>query len=203
MPEESDDPTRLIAYLDRIGRALRRCETEAATAVGLSVLQLKVLQYLAQCGKRGATVGFLAQEYEVSEPTISDSLQALTKKKLAERFQHSTDRRVRLLRITPAGETLLQKIVLPVNAILGRLPAETAERLQADLHLVVAILFEASLLQQARICRTCAYFAEGKSVGSVFCRLLQQELPPRGLKTDCPDHVYRSKPNKIELPALR
>ncbi|MBE7439792.1 MAG: MarR family transcriptional regulator [Spirochaetales bacterium] len=178
------------AYLERIVRAIRRIENEAAVAAGLNPLQLRILQFLA-IARHPPTVGFVADELEVSEPTISDSLRALAAKKLIEKVPDTNDRRVKYLKLRPAGRATARRMKRLIRLPLKRLDPLVLPRLSADLHQLVAGMFEMSLLHHARICMTCSYFSQSPGQKLPACRLLRKKLSPSELQSDCPDHLYR------------
>lgn len=182
--------TQIVAYLDRIVRAIRRMENEAAVTCGLNPLQLRILQFLLSNSHRKITVGFAAEELEVSEPTISDSLRALETKKLIIKTADANDRRIKHLQLTARGKKLVGRLANFSGLPLATLDSGTLERLSSDLHQLVAMLFEKSLLKHARICRTCAYFSPAEGEQPQTCRLLKKQLRTGDLQSDCHDHIY-------------
>lgn len=139
---------------------------------------------------RKVTVGFAAEELEVSEPTISDSLRALESKKLLYKAADVNDRRIKYLQLTAAGKKLANRFADIARLPLESLGTSALERLSGDLHSLVAVLFEKSLLQHARICLTCKYYSPPATNQPRACRLLQKQLETEDLQGDCRDHVY-------------
>lgn len=178
---------QISAYLERVVRAIRRLENAEATAHGLNSLQLRILQLLAAAQKK-LTVGFIADELELSEPTVSDSLRALQAKKLVEKITDAQDRRIKYLQLTPAGRTIASRVAKRLRLPLTHLDPAYLQRLSVDLHHLVGAIFDMSLLHHARICATCIYFV--KTRNSAHCQLLRKNLRPADLQTDCPDHAY-------------
>lgn len=181
---------QIVAYLDRIVRAVRRLENATAVECGLNPLQLRVLQVLATA-HRPVTVGLAADELEVTEPTMSDSVRALSLKGLVKKTTDPTDRRIKYLHLTASGKHVAARF-----GEITRLPLENLEpallaRLSADLHQLVAGLFGSRLLHHARICMTCAHFSPASQDQLATCGFLKKKLKTVDLQTDCPDHVYQ------------
>lgn len=184
---------QILAYLDRLARAKRRLENAVAFQHGLNALQLQVLLALHGAGHRKLTVSFLADELEVSEPTLSDSLRSLEKKRLIAKKITVTDRRIRQLQLTTAGEKIVEQCAREIRLPLSGLSAVLLQRLSSDLHTVVAELFSSGFLHHARVCKTCQYFS---STDQRFgqCDLLKKKLNIEDLQFDCSDHVYIQAP---------
>lgn len=182
---------QIVAYLDRIVRAVRRLENAAAVDCGLNPLQLRILQVVGNA-HRAVSIGFVADELEISEPTASDSVRVLAAKGLLVSKPQSTDRRIKHLKLTAEGRALAERFSRSSQLRLGNLPFPVLQRLSGDLHQLVAELFFSGRLQHARICATCYYFAVGAKGELPLCGLLQKRLTVADLRSDCPDHAYRS-----------
>ncbi|GAB4436596.1 MAG: hypothetical protein OHK0011_19720 [Turneriella sp.] len=180
-----------VAYLDRISRARRRLENVVSHAHGLTPLQLQILIFLRHSPRLSVSVSFLADELEVSEATMSDSLRSLEQKNFVEKVASAHDRRVRELMISAEGANLADECEQELRLPLETLPTADLKALSRILHTWVAELFRRGTLHHARICQTCIYFSPAGPGEIGRCDLLKAQLTPASLKSDCPEHVYR------------
>lgn len=180
---------QITAYLERLARALRRLKNTTAFALKLQPLQLEILLFLLHAQQRKITVNFLAEELEVSEPTISDSLAALVRKKYVVKYTSPEDRRIRFVSLTASGKKIAQKAEGKLFPLAGMDP-KLLEDLSRALHELVGELFAQSFIRHARICKTCHFFSPASENAVGHCTLLNKTLYTKDLQSDCPDHAY-------------
>ncbi len=94
---------RLHGAALRLLRRLRRTDVE----LGVSTARLSALSVLVFGGPK--TVSELAAIEQVSQPTMTSLVQGLTRQGLVRSEGDPSDRRVRRLRVTAAGERLLRR----------------------------------------------------------------------------------------------
>ena len=80
-----------------------------ARQAGVPVAEWRILASLA--GGQPLPVGQLAQIVIAPQPTVTRQLDRLVAKGLVERLAHASDRRLALVRTTPAGEALAATLV--------------------------------------------------------------------------------------------
>ena len=78
-------------------------------ANGLSVSEWRVLASLA--GGEPIAIGQLAQVAVLKQPTVTRMLDRMEAKRQVERLAHDGDRRVTLVRITPAGNRMVERLI--------------------------------------------------------------------------------------------
>ena len=78
-------------------------------ANGLSVSEWRVLASLA--GGEPIAIGQLAQVAVLKQPTVTRMLDRMEAKRQVERLGHDGDRRVTLVRITPAGSRMVERLI--------------------------------------------------------------------------------------------
>ncbi len=78
---------------------------------GLSATAFNVLMILSRCEDKGCPMHELSELLLVTRANITGLVDSLEKKGLVERNNVAGDRRMRLARITKAGEELLEKIL--------------------------------------------------------------------------------------------
>ena len=102
-------PERNIGFLlHDVARLMRKRFEQNARELGLTRSQCQVLAHLAR--NEGIQQGALAEILEVEPITLTRILDRLEEAGLVERRAHPTDRRIRLLSLTPAAHPLLDEI---------------------------------------------------------------------------------------------
>lgn len=92
----------------RITRLLRQGSQEDWTSLSLSRAQLRILVLLQQ--EKAAAVGQLAATLGVTLPSITATVDRLVQAGLVTREDDPNDRRRVINRLTPAGQTLLERL---------------------------------------------------------------------------------------------
>lgn len=207
--DEQDLDRRLLTAIERLGRALRAGRQRIATAHGLSVLGLGVLERLHERGPQRP--GDLADELDVSQPTGSDAIAALQRRGLVERRRNPADLRSTLVELTDAGERTAASVARELAPLL-RTDAEAVADRGTALRVVlgqIAHLQRSGQISVARTCFTCRHFDPGSPAaarrsgsaddarspreepaegGGPRCLLLRTALPDTDLRVDCPEH---------------
>jgi hypothetical protein len=142
-----------------------------------------------------ASVGNLAAALGATHVNAVQVVAVLERRGLLERVQSEWDRRVSLLRLTPAG----QEVVIRLDAVdaaldraVGALGPRERAALEPLLGAVVRSLEAEGLLVVAEPCRGCVHFVENAAFGSAEphrCRLIERFLSEREALLDCPDHT--------------
>jgi DNA-binding MarR family transcriptional regulator len=189
-----DLAAKIVAALDRLARGLRRDRQAFATRHGLTPLQLGLLRTIAEGPPPQPLVGLLATELGVAQPTITDSLAALDRKGLLRRGPDAADRRRTAVALSAEGEDLVGRA--GDHALfegVAALDPKAQEALLPALLAVIAHLVDAGVITVARTCLTCR-FHRSDTPGGHHCTLLKLDLPPSGLRVNCPDHQARDEP---------
>lgn len=179
---------KLLAAVERLGRALRAGRQQAATRHGLSLLGVIVLEALAD--ERPRRVGDLAAELDVSQPTASDALAALQKRGLVQRQRDPDDRRGTFITLTGTGTNLAGVIADELAPLLA---ADTGSLDERGVALRV-LLGEITRLQAAgvitvnRSCLSCHHYQPARTPAPAHCLLLDTPLTDGDLRVDCHEH---------------
>lgn len=139
--EAPADPAGLAGRLGDLLRALfldpDADHLDAIEKRELSLTQVRALYLLATEPDEAIAAGVLAERLGLSPAAISRSLDTLVRRRLVSRRQCRKDRRIRLVRITSAGQELVDELVALRNAglerFVGRLDSEQRDRLSAAL----------------------------------------------------------------------
>ena len=188
MDGDVDLDRKVLAAVERLGRALRAARQVVATRHTLSLLGVSTIEALAD--GRPRRVGDLAAELDVSQPTVSDALSTLDKRGLIARSRDPADLRITLVSLTDEG----REVAADIESELGpALVAETGTTAERGTTLRV-LLGEITRLQRAgvisvnRSCFSCRHYQPPGARSRARCLLLETTLSDRDLRVDCPEH---------------
>ncbi|BAA79243.1 putative transcriptional regulator, MarR family [Aeropyrum pernix K1] len=189
---EDDVSIKIVSAIERIARAYRILIARESYKHGLTPLQASILLYIYNSPPNHRTISSLVRELGVKQPTISDSVRALISKGLVTYEPHRSDRRVKILKLTPKGVEIAESLKSWQTVAAEAVDLSRGER-EALLELLLkymASLYRYGVIEVARTCFTCTYL-EAKNRGegvSYYCSLLKRELGRSGLRVDCPEH---------------
>jgi DNA-binding MarR family transcriptional regulator len=132
----------------RVARALTRMYDEALRPLGVQATQLTLLNAIAVCAERGATMGRLSDVLAMDQTTLSRNLRPLQRAGLVSIARLEADRRVRLAQLSPDGRRLV-KDALPLwteahQRVVAALGAAEAVELRNRFDLTAAAAREAA-----------------------------------------------------------
>ncbi|HXV92467.1 MAG TPA: MarR family winged helix-turn-helix transcriptional regulator [Pseudonocardia sp.] len=189
----ADLDRRLADAVERLGHGLRALAQRTARAEGLTPLQQQAVLALAVQPEHRREVGALAAEFDVTPPTMSDAVAALSRKGLVRRTV-GRDARRRALTLTAEGQELADRIAGWDRPLTDALALTRAADKGAALDVLLGVIGELTrtgTISVARTCTTCRFFARDAHddpAAPHHCRLLDLPLPRSELRTDCPEH---------------
>jgi DNA-binding MarR family transcriptional regulator len=189
---QHDVAAKTLVAFDRIAEALRVRQWEIGKNYGLTPLQIKTLQFIDHQDRKEVTVSLLSDSFQMSKPTISETIRILTQKGLVAKERSQTDGRSFRLSLLDEGEAILRQISVysvPFWEVLRQLPAALQERLFSDIYRILGDLQQEQLIPIQGMCLNCQYFSR-KSNGP-FCKLLEKPLKKKDLRVDCPEFVAK------------
>jgi DNA-binding MarR family transcriptional regulator len=185
----------LTMALLRIGQATRAVALEEARAVGLTPVQAQTLLFIKRTKSFATTVRQLAATLGTTHASTVGVVDALAARGLVQRETGIEDRRVTLLRLTPAGEEACERLTTwgqELSTALASLPSEERTGLERGLGAVIASLRAAGHLTVAEPCRGCVHFRENAAAVQDephYCALIRRHLSEAEAQLDCPDHT--------------
>lgn len=189
----ADVDRKLLDAIDRLGRALRAARQRIATDLGLTTLQIEIVDRLDHLGP--LPVGQLARELDVSQPTASDAVAALERKLQVERHRSPDDGRITIARLTDTGQASAEKIRDGLRAL--RPPSDQSR--SGDRGVALEVLLQEILRLQVagvitinRSCLSCRHYRPAADGNPAHCHLLDTSLETYELRVDCPDHATTS-----------
>lgn len=143
-------PTRLGRFADSVGFHLRRSHEVAQRLVAASLADTGLApihaEVLAMMGDNPVTIpSVIADALGRDRSSVTGILRTLLDRDLIERARTTRDRRSALLRLTPAGEAMLQRLQLRAaasDAALDRILGEDKPALLEQLRRIIAALAE-------------------------------------------------------------
>lgn len=192
LPDTNAIADRIADGLKRVAAVMRSDEWAAAQALGVTPTQLQILNILE--GRiDGLRVTEIAAHLGVSQPTATDSVNALQRKGYVEKAA-GADRRAVPVALTAEGRKALRQSGRAENATrdaLEKLPAAAQEELLLSLVRVINTLQQAGAVPVQRMCVTCKYFEPHRHAGKQsphHCHFVNAPLRQRELRVDCREH---------------
>lgn len=194
-PTLSDTLSKRIGDgLARVAAAMRADEWSAAENVDLTPTQLSILSYLAGRETIGGRVKEIAAHLGVSQPTATDSINALERKAYVAKLASPTDKRSVSVLISTAGKAALKQAASAGNATqeaLTLLPASDKEELLMSLVKIIRNLQEAGAIPIQRMCATCRFFAPNihdDADNPHHCHFVNAAFGRKEFRIDCGEH---------------
>jgi DNA-binding MarR family transcriptional regulator len=188
--------SKIVASLERIAQAFRVLLWEESKTHALTPLQVQVLIFLRYHSEEKCKVSYLANEFNMTKATISDTIKTLEQKELITKEYEPEDTRSYIIRLTANGKYIADKTSLFSKEIfkpIDKLPEDEKETLLLSLLGIIRHLNQSGVITIQRMCLTCQYYQpQGVNGNGHFCRLLSQQLQTLDLRVDCTEHVVRA-----------
>ncbi len=101
--QESDLTVKTVVGLERISEAFKVLLREKAKQLGLSPIQIQILLFVSSHKEQLCNVSFLASEFNVTKPTISDAVKSLNVKGLISKQHSDKDSRSFTIKLSQSG----------------------------------------------------------------------------------------------------
>ena len=186
--QQEDLKSKIVVALERISEVFRALLWEHAKTIGLSPIQIQILIFTAYHQESLRNVSYLAKEFNVTKPTISDAVRVLEKKGLISKHTAAYDHRRYSIALTEAGEAMVREtehFAEPIKAQLQSFSADQLSTFHTQLIELIARLNRRGILSEQRTCHSCRYFQ--KSGQAAYCKLMQKPLLADDIRLDCPE----------------
>jgi DNA-binding MarR family transcriptional regulator len=192
--QHGDVGSKVVASLERLSQVFRVLLREEAQEHDLSPVQAQFLVHLLFHDIELRRVSRLAEEFNLTQATVSDAVSTLVRKGLIRREPWPEDKRVITLRLTPAGRKLADELSTWANTVKEHLNSSSPEEKEIVMRFLMRLitsLQKSGVITVSRMCITCRFFRRDEHPGSEsphHCALL--DVPPSGpdLRIDCPEH---------------
>jgi DNA-binding MarR family transcriptional regulator len=186
--------SKIIAALERISQAFRVLLWEESKEHALSPIQVQVLIFVLFQSLEKCRVSYLADEFNMTRATMSDTIKALANKDLITKINDPNDHRSYTIHLTESGRTLAEKTSVFTREIIApveKLNAGDKENLLLSLFSIIHNLNKSGVITIQRMCFTCIHYLNKDAGKTHFCKLLNIKLEPIELRVDCPEHELK------------
>lgn len=190
--QNNDIDGKIIVSLERISQAFRVLLWSQSKELLLSPIQIQILIFLLFHSEEKRKVSYLADEFNLTKATISDSVKILYQKKLISKVSEKEDSRSYIISLTEEGWKIAQKSSLFVREFqfsLDKMDAEGKENLFRSLIEIIQHLNQSGIITVQRMCKTCVNYLPNYNGNIHFCKLLNQQLHDSELRVDCPEYI--------------
>ena len=193
--QNQNTESKIVASLERISQAFRVLLWQESKEHALSPIQVQVLVFLLNHSEEKRKVSYLADEFNMTKATISETVKSLEQKNLITKEYEPHDTRSYIIHLTQKGNEIADKtsyFTRQITAPIQNLNEKSKENLLQNLFDIIHSLNKSGVITIQRMCTTCTYFrpsAEGKEP---VCALLEKVLYSEDLRIDCPEHLMKA-----------
>ncbi|MEP2026267.1 MAG: helix-turn-helix domain-containing protein [Reichenbachiella sp.] len=184
--------SKVVVGLERISEVFKTLLWDQSKATGLSPIQIQIIVFVAYHKPDLCKVSYLAQEFNVTKPTVSDAVRVLLLKGHIEKKDAGGDSRSYIIGLTTDGKQILEGIeqfAAPVGTELEKLENKQLASIYQSLSNLIFQLNQSGILSVQRTCYSCQFHE--KKTDQDYCHFLNQPLGSEEIRIDCPE--YESK----------
>lgn len=181
--------SRIVVALERISEAFRVLLWNESKENSLSPIQIQILIFIYYHSLEKCKVGYLADEFNMTKATISDSVKVLLSKELVTKETDHNDTRSFSLSLTNEGKKIAKKASLFASSIEQPIEKLTQEQKAIMLNGLLKLIYDlnkSGIITIQRMCFTCSNYQLDNGVH--YCKLLKSKLADNELRVDCPEH---------------
>ena len=131
----------LARKMKMIDECIKRKANADLEEIDLTFAQHHTLVFLVLREEHTAELKEIEREFKVSQPTVAGIAQRLEAKGYVEALQHPTDKRVKMIRLTPQGEALCRRSWEKMKARGERMTAGLSEAELAELDRLLDVVY--------------------------------------------------------------
>ena len=184
--QEENISSKIVVGLQRISEAFKVLLWQKAKEFGVSPIQIQILIFIENHKEQYCNVSYLAKEFNLTKPTISDAIKVLEKKGMIVKDYSSSDSRSYTIFLSDLGKNTVFKnddFVNPIYSEIQKISPNEQENLFATLSSLIYKLNQKDILTVQRTCFACKYYS--KNNNQHHCGLLQKELLNSEIRLDC------------------
>lgn len=189
--QNSNIESKIITSLERVSQAFRVLLWNESKEFSLSPIQVQVLIFLLHHTEQMRKVSYLADEFNMTKATISETIKTLEQKQLIKKAYELNDSRSYVIHLTKKGKIIAKETSLFANQMLApidKLNSSEIVNLFLSLMDIIFYLNKSGVITIQRMCYTCCNFKENKKGQEHFCKLLNTSIPFSELRIDCEEH---------------
>ncbi|MCG2418372.1 MarR family winged helix-turn-helix transcriptional regulator [Aequorivita sp. F47161] len=179
---------KIVIGLERISEVFRTLLWAEAKKSGVSPIQIQILIFIAYHKSSLCTVSYLAKEFDLTKPTISDAVKSLEQKKLILKDYSGADSRSFLIVLSEKGKELVSVTENYANPLKKQFDSFDEEQLETVYEAIVKLIYnlnKAGIISVQRTCFACKFHS--KKDGGDYCEYLQKPLKTEAIRVDCPE----------------
>ena len=180
--------SKITAALERISNALRVLLWNESKENSLSPIQNQILIFLLFHREEYCTVSYLAEEFNITKATVSDSIKVLENKALVSKKENLSDLRSQIILLTEKGKNIAEKASRFVSGLeysFEHLTENQKETVFKSLTDVIYNLHQQNIISLQRMCFSCNNYSNVN--GEHYCKLLDRNLQDSEIRVDCGD----------------
>lgn len=177
---------KIVAGLERLSQVFRILLWEKAKEHCLSPIQIQLLIFIRHHSAEKTTISYLAQEFNLTKPTISDAIKILEQKKLIQKITDRTDTRSYTINLTGTGKKIVLEIenfANPLTEIITKAKNTDKEVLWDIVSDLILKLNKLEIITIQRTCFNCKHYSVKNKAH--FCNLLELKLLTKDIRIDC------------------
>ena len=185
--------SKIVVALEKISEAFRVLLWQESKGNNLSPIQIQILIFLLFHSNEKCKISYLANEFNMTKATISDSVKLLLKKDLMKKDYDTIDARSFTISLTKEGKKVAQKSSSFAGIIeksIHQFSEKQKETVLVSLLELIEKLNKEGIISIQRMCSTCRFYNKNKTIH--YCNLLNKPLLNNELRVDCPEHQMAS-----------
>ncbi|MFM9838707.1 MAG: MarR family winged helix-turn-helix transcriptional regulator [Cyclobacteriaceae bacterium] len=184
--QNSNLDKKIVAGLERLSQVFRILLWEKAKEHGLSPIQIQLLIFIKHHSQDKSTVSYLAREFNLTKPTISDAIKVLEQKKIIKKSIDANDTRSYTIQLTAAGIKIVSEtedFANPLTEIVSKSKQVDKLVLWESIYSLISQLNKLQIISVQRTCFNCKHYSMKNK--NPFCSLLEQKLQVQDIRIDC------------------
>lgn len=180
---------KIVAGLERLSQVFRILLWDKAKEQSLSPIQIQLLIFIKNHSIDKTTISYLAQEFNLTKPTISDAIKILEQKQLIKKIVDEKDARSYTIQLKNSGKKVVaetEDYVKPLINLIDKIDAKEKIILWQNISNLIIQLNKLELISIQRTCFNCNHYAQKSK--SHYCNLLNQKLEVQDIRIDCNEH---------------
>lgn len=186
--QNSSLENKIVIGFDRISQVFKTLLIEESQQYHLSPIQIQFLIFINYHSENRSTISYLSREFNLSKPTVSETIKTLERKNYITKVADKVDTRSYFIQITDLGKTIVQhteQYANPLLNIISNIDETNKLMLWQNITNIITELNNIQLINPHRTCTNCQFYS--KDNNKPHCALLNQELKVEDIRIDCPE----------------
>lgn len=182
---------KIVVSLERISQAFRVLLWNESKDFSLSPIQIQVLIFLLHHSYEKRKISYLAEEFNMTKATLSDTIKTLNQKGLIDKEYQKHDNRSYVIHLSDKGKNIAEQtshFSKQIQVPIDKQDLISQEKLLTSLMDIIQHLNKTGIITIQRMCSTCHFYKENEKGSAHYCGLLKQGLSATELRIDCPEH---------------